>query len=321
MADGTDIEFGNCELTDNHDFLQLAHAYETRIHNSFVDNFNDDGLEPGPQRERGRIFIYQNFITRVLSPFTAHGKKPQPVVTEPGSGVYIYRNIVDLRRGTYKSPPEKEDPTGAYLDHETDLIAHDHGSPVHPNYYVYQNTFLMQSPYRGYFDFTWGAHTKSTTRRVFNNLFIQVQGMPGLNVSGTSADDDFQSDGNLLWSLKNGPSITDDVFAKFRKSAIVEKSKQYYAPGWAANDVFADPKLMSLDAKGTLPLDARLQPGSPAIDAGVTLPVDWPDPLRAADKGKPDIGAIPVSADAPSFGVHGRIKMPLPTAPGSFQPG
>ena len=34
------------------------------------------------------------------------------------------------------------------------------------------------------------------------------------------------------------------------------------------------------------------------INAGVPLPVDWPDPLRAADKGKPDIGALPLGADA-----------------------
>jgi hypothetical protein len=321
MADGNEIEFGNCELTDNHDFLQLSKAYETRIHNCFVDNFNDDGFEPGPQRERGRIFIYQNYVTRVLSPFTAHGKKPNPVVTEPGSGVYVYRNIVDLRRGTYKSPPLKSDPSGAYLDRETEILDHDHGSPVHPNYYVYQNTFIMQSPWRGYFDFTWGANTKATTRRVFNNLFVQVHGIPGLNVSGTSAGDDFQTDGNLIWSLRDGPSVVGDLFAKFHTSPLVERSKQRYAPGWAASDVFADPKLMSLDAKGTLPLDARLQAGSPAIDAGVTLPVDWPDPLHAADKGKPDIGAIPASADAPSFGVHGRIKMPLPVTPGSYDAG
>ncbi len=321
MANGADIEFANCELTDNHDFLQLSSAYETKIHGCFVDNFNDDGFEPGPQREKGRIFIYQNYVSRVLSPFTAHGKKPKPVVTEPGSGVYIYRNIVDLRRGTYKSPPEKSDPSGEYTDRETELLNHDHGSPVHPNYYVYQNTFIMRNGvFRGYYDFTWGAATRSTTTRVFNNLFIQMAGLPGLNTFGTSADDDFQSDGNLLWSVKDGPSIVGDVFAKFRAMPIVEKSKQRYAAGWSAHDIFADPKFVSLDAKGQAPLDVRLQQGSPAIDAGVTLPVEFPDPVHPADKGKPDIGAIPFGAEAPGFGINGRIKLPLPAGAGAYAP-
>ena len=34
-----------------------------------------------------------------------------------------------------------------------------------------------------------------------------------------------------------------------------------------------------------------------AIDAGVEIPAEWPDPLRKMDKGKPDIGALPLGAD------------------------
>src|SRR5262249_25296967 len=149
----------------------------------------------------------------------------------------------------------------------------------HPNYYVYHNTFLLSgNAFRGYYAFAWGAHTRGTTRRVFNNLFVQVEGVPGLNFSGASADDDFQADGNLLWGLKDGPKVQGDVFAKFRRSSLFEASKKRYPPGWGANDRFADPKFVWSNAD-----DLRLREDSPAIDAGVELPADWPDPLRKLD--------------------------------------
>lgn len=308
MAGGTGFEFARCELTDNHDFITLQQVEDVRIHDSYVDNFNDDGFEPGPKRERGQIHIYQNYISRCLSPFTAHGKKPVPVTAVPDSGVYIYRNVVDLRRGTYKSTPEQPDPSGAFLNHPTEILAHDHGSPVHPIYYVYQNTFLMQSGgWRGYYDFTWGGHMRSSTRRVFNNLFVQSDGLPGLNVTMLSADDDFQSDGNLVWGVKDGPKFTGEFFGKFRQSPIFEASKKQYAPGWGANDRFADPKFVSLDVSGKNSLDPRLQDDSPAIRAGVMLPAGWPDPLRSGGDARPDIGALPHGSKPFAVGIHGRI--------------
>jgi hypothetical protein len=44
------------------------------------------------------------------------------------------------------------------------------------------------------------------------------------------------------------------------------------------------------------PIDPGLQPSSPAIDAGVALPAEWPDPVRDRDPGKPDLGALPAGA-------------------------
>lgn len=281
-----------------------------RFHHNYVDNFNDDGLEPGPKRPHGHIFIYQNLISRCLSPFTAHGKKPVPVTSDPGSGVYIFRNIVDLRRGTYKSPPEKADPSGAYLDEPTDLIAHDHGSPVHPNYYVYQNTFLMRSgPFRGYYAFTWGAHTQETTRRVFNNLFVQMEGQTKLNFTALHAADDFQSDGNLFWSVQEGSkeAASGDLFAVFRQSALFEASKKQYPGGWAAHDRFIDPKFVSLTMDQSAPVKLELQSDSPAAASGVVIPAQWEDPLRPSNGAAPDIGALPVGGSPLRVGMSGRI--------------
>ena len=53
-----------------------------------------------------------------------------------------------------------------------------------------------------------------------------------------------------------------------------------------------DPKFVDLE-KG----DLRLTKNSPAVDAGVPVPKEWPDPLRQSDEGKPDVGALPLGAE------------------------
>ena len=93
---------------------------------------------------------------------------------------------------------------------------------------------------RDYYAFCWGGQSRGTTRRVFNNIFVQDEGLPGLNFGGLKADDDFQADANLLWGFKDGPTQTADYFAKFRKSSLFEASKKQYPPGWGANDRLAD---------------------------------------------------------------------------------
>lgn len=293
FAEGRDFEIAHCELTDHHDCITFHGLDGLKLHHNLIDNFNDDGIEPGPKKARGTTLVYQNLITRVLNPFTAHANKPTPVEAEPGSGLFVFRNVVDLRQGTYKGPPTEPDPSGKFLNEPTQLICHDHGSPIHAVYYVYHNTFLLhQKAFRDYYAFAWGGHTRGTTRRVFNNIFVQVEGLPGLNFTGTGADDDFQTDANLLWGVQDRPAQLDDFFTKFRKSPLFEASKKQYPPGWGANDRVADPQFVSLDAN-----DFRLQRGSPAIDAGIGIPSEWPDPLRESDKGRPDLGAFPIGAE------------------------
>jgi hypothetical protein len=52
-----------------------------------------------------------------------------------------------------------------------------------------------------------------------------------------------------------------------------------------------------------------LEKDSPAIDAGQPVPEKWPDPLRASDADKPDIGALPFGGKAWGVGVDGRIPL------------
>lgn len=304
VVEGRDIELAQSEFTDHHDFLQCEHVDGLRFHHNWVDNIDDDGFEPGPKQARGKWLIYQNLVTRTLNPFTAHANKPIQVDAEPGSGLYVFRNVFDFRHGTYKSPPSEADPSGKYLDHPTTMICHNHGSPTCAVYYIYHNTFLMpDAGFRGYGYLTWGSEARWTTRRVFNNVFLQVAGAPGMNFSAQTGDNDFEADGNLLWSALEGPSITSDIFAKFRASPLFAASKQRYPAGWGAHDRFADPQFIAFDPAAKAKEDFRLQQGSPAINAGQPLPADWPDVLRAADAGAPDIGALPLGAEPPVFGI------------------
>jgi hypothetical protein len=141
------IEIAWCEFTDDHDFAFLRYAKNLQFHHNFVDNFNDDGLECGPKLRWQTLFIYQNRIGRCLIPLTQHEieKDESPLDHDPGSGVYLYRNIIDLRGGTYKGPPPEPDASGSYLHEEGHLVG-DHGGPIWPVMHVYHNTCLRHTP-------------------------------------------------------------------------------------------------------------------------------------------------------------------------------
>src|SRR5206468_1429547 len=131
---------------------------------------------------------------------------------------------------------------------------------------------------------------RNTERDVFNNVFVQMDRVPGVMFTAMKQAENLREGGNLLWGAKQGPTLTGDPFAKFRASPLFVGSQQYFPPGWTTLDRVADPKFVSL------PDDLRLQPGSPAIDAGQPVPPEWPDPLRDADQGLPDIGTLPLGA-------------------------
>jgi hypothetical protein len=290
-------EIAYSEFTDNHDGLVLSSVRGLRFHHNRVDNFNDDGiyltsLRAAPPRD---VQIAQNHFSRCLTTF-AFAVSSKKGATEVGPGVHIFRNVFDLRQKTSDGPPRD-----AAADAKTTLddwsrharLVGDHGSPTWEPMFFYHNTVITANPaFRNYYGAGLGGHTAKTRRRVFNNIFVQIDGNPGLAFG--SASDDVQADGNLLWSPKAGPGAGGDYLAAFRRSKLFDASKKQYAPGWCAGDRFADPLFVSL-ADGAK-LDVRLREGSPATDGGVEVPADWPDPLRKLDRGKPDVGAMPLGA-------------------------
>jgi hypothetical protein len=306
------IEFANCEFTDGHDFAFFRFAKSLQFHHNFVDNFNDDGLECGPKLREQNIFIWQNRIGAITSPLTQHEnyKDESPLDYDPKSGEFIYRNVFDLRAGIYRTPPMQADPTGEYLSAEGHLIG-DHGSPIYPVIHFYHNTVLRQTPvFRGYFLFAMGPEAMNHTERdVFNNIFVQMNGLPGANITRRKEAEALHEGGNLLWGVKEGPAFKGDLFAKFRASPLFQESRKQYEPGWTTNDRLADPKFIKPPVERVVATDLRLQPDSPAVKAGLPVPAEWPDPLRGAGNGPPDIGAIPLGAAAWGVGVEGRIPL------------
>jgi len=306
-----DIEFANCEFTDDHDFAFLRYARSLRFHHNFVDNFNDDGIECGSKLRWHTFHIHHNRIGACLGVFQQHeiDKDESPATHDPDTGMYVYRNIFDQRAGVYYHLPREPDPSGEFLHHEGHLLS-DHGSPLYPVMRAYHNTFLRRNPaYRNYFLFGLGAvGLRDTQRDVFNNIFVQAGQIPGAVILGKEARP-MREGGNLLWGIAEGPLGTADPFSRLRKSPLFQNSKKVYEPGWTTQDIVADPRFVALHKDRREPSDLRLSGGSPAIDAGLKLPPGWPDPFREVDNGKPDIGAVPSGGKPWGVGVDGRISV------------
>jgi hypothetical protein len=291
-----DFEIAYCELTDGHDGPFVGTVLGLKFHHNLVDNFNDDGIYLMAMGTGGDVHIYQNILSRCLTTFSFAGNHPV------GKGVFIYRNVIDLRRPVpYFQPSGPDDtrfrtPEGGWRYPSFGRVASDHGGPTWEPIRFYHNTVILaESAWRGYYGGSWGGHTHGTQRWVFNNVFVHLKGMPGLTFA--SADDFVQADHNLHWGVQEGPAFKRDFFARFRRSTTFAKSKRHYPPGWASHDLFADPLLTRLVADWKKPVDVRPKPGSPVVDAGLPLPADWPDPLSKADRNQPDLGALPLGAE------------------------
>ena len=318
-----DWEFAHNEFTDGHDFFWMRYVKNLKFHHNLVDNFNDDGLEFGPKTRDQEIYIYQNLVSRCQLTLTAHeiAKDESPLDADPESGVYLCRNIFDLRGKLYHSPPRDADATANFTEGE---LCSDHGGPIWAQFYFYHNTVLRNGPSRdNSYAFGLGARgLRHTKRRVFNNIFVQeeqprarqnAKKKVGLNLAlrQKPSDIDLQIDGNLFWVREDSASLREVFFDAFRRSPVFEESKQQYEPGWTANDLFADPKFRSLPTGGMGLADLSLQTGSPAVNSGMTLPAQWPDPLREQDQDQPDRGALPLGVGPWTVGIDGRIPVVL----------
>jgi hypothetical protein len=326
--DNRDFELAYCEFTDSVDGVFVGSVRNLRFHHNLLDNVTDDGLflTAGTAYDGvtsgGNIHIYQNLLSRCLTTFAfgvGHGR--QKVLADrvqTGAGVNIYRNVFDYRRPLLyhqpRSADEKQEVTSK------GRFASDHGSPAWEPMNIYHNTILADDAPR----YTYGTYGlangmgKGTTRRVFNNIVVQTEALPGATLPPATTD--FQADCNVFWSLTQGSTFQGDFWGKFRRSPAFADSKKKYPPGWGVRDIFADPKLVCVSRRWQDPIDMRLAEDSPAIDAGIAIPKDWPDPLRGVDPGNPDIGALPFGAVPWHVGVRGRLTMfgqnkPLAQAP------
>lgn len=297
-----DWDLSYSEFTDGHDGVYLSGA-NIRFHHNRVDNMQDDGIylsSPTPYFS-DRIFIYQNLITRVFSAFSCHSHGG------PDGAIYIYRNVVDMRQGAQFSRPSPKEPQGQVFSGHIFLV---HGRELFgiESIYFYQNTFICPALSGGYAMRTWVNTTSRTARRVFNNLFVYLNGYPGPDPVG-APEDDMQIDGNLHWCPVPGAKPLADYFERVRSCKGSLKNKAKYPPGWEASSFIADPKFMAFELSPAGKNDYRLQKDSPAVGKGVLLPAEWEDPLRQKGGGRPDMGAIPLGSESPRYGRE-RVSLP-----------
>lgn len=271
----TDIEIDHTEFSDHHNGPGIASSNETcDFHHNLVDNMNDDGLFLQPRHPTRVVRVFQNHFLGAVSylPFSAGG---QGVVSAEDAGVYVYRNFFDLRRGVYGGPPTRD-------NHGRDvfrrgLLTNEHSNSIRPDVYFYHNTIaLYDSREHDYYLANLGSDYAGADFRVYNNILILVAGRPRQNIRAEPGN--FESRNNLQWGVTNASS------------------------GSLPGDVHADPMLVAFSADWRDDTDIHLQAGSPAIDAGFPIPAEWPDALRAHERGAPDIGAVPFGLSGTTFG-------------------
>lgn len=306
-----DFEFGYCEFTDSVDGVFVGGVRNVKIHHNFFDNITDDGIfltsgtgfdgvTPG-----GNVQITQNLFAHCLTCFAfgvGHGRqRATEKGFQTGAGVNVSRNIFDLRDVIRYHQPQGPDGVQELTSHGR--VAGDHGSPAWEPMNFYHNTVLFHTDRITNYLMSAGTG-RGTKRRVFNNIIVESEKLPAAIFPKN--DHDFAADANLQWSAGK-ENASANPFGKFRASKPFADSKTQYPAGWGANDRYADPKFAAYSTDGKQPVDVTLKPESPAVDAGLPVPADWPDPLRAIDKGKPDVGAIPAGAEPWHVGVRGRL--------------
>ena len=289
--DRWEIAYSN--FSDAHDGLYLG-AINVQFHHNVIENLQDDGIYLSPMYHRHRldkkdpeIHIYQNYFGGMLTALAFGGTE-----SETRDKVFIFRNIFDLRSPVNTGrPTTKKAEAGASFG----KVIGDHGSPPWSAMNIYHNTFIAQEASRDVAMATLGGSKAGNPRRVFNNIYLHLDRLPAY--VPPSAMSNAVEDGNLYWALRADAKSAAAPFARYRASPEFAESKKLYPAGSSSNSLAAPPRFMTMD-----PVDFRLTKASPAIDAGVPIPETWPDPLRDRDKGKPDIGALPLDGEKPQYG-------------------
>ncbi|MFN4257818.1 MAG: DUF1565 domain-containing protein [Gemmataceae bacterium] len=282
-----DWEIAYCEFCDAHDGPYLG-GVNLRFHHNWVHTLQDDGIYLSPMYEpssylKTEIHVYQNLFSGCLTTLAFGGSE------ETKDVIYIYRNIFDLRAPIPTSRPSSRNPQGGY---SSGKIIGDHGSPPWPTMYIYHNTVIASAARFGDMSLL-GSATSERPRRLFNNIIVHLDRLPALRVPSVEAA---HFDGNLYGAPNVDEKQAAAFFQRFRATPAYAESKKVYPPGCTTHSRVADPRFSQLTADATVKNDYRLTKNSPAVNAGVPLPADWPDPLRDQDQGQPDIGALPLGA-------------------------
>jgi hypothetical protein len=281
-------EISHCEFADGHDGVYLG-GMNMRFHHNRVHHTQDDGIYLSPMypryaKQRAQIHLYQNYVGSCLTALAFGG--PETTNTDE---VCFFRNLVELRTPIPTGRPREKDaaPTFSF-----GKVIGDHGSPPWSAMKVYHNTFVAEERSRtSDMVLTAGAHAERP-KYVFNNILLHRGGLPPHLALNSPFG---QQDGNLYWGPL-GSHSPGSYFDRYRKSPAFQQSKEVYPDGFESHSLVADPQLAAVSEDPARPSDYSLRDGSPAIDSGVKIPGDWPDPLRGHDRGAPDLGCLPLGA-------------------------
>lgn len=282
-----DWEISYCDFTDAHDGLYLG-GIQMRFHHNRVTNMQDDGVYLSPMYVRSgmlpkaNVHLFQNYFGGCLTALAFGGLEPTT------DNVYLYRNVFDLRPPVLTGRPTTASPKAGF---SAGKLIGDHGSPPWSTRYSYHNTFVMAEPARSADMDLVGVSIPSRPSHAFNNLFVHLARLPAARM--LEPESGVASDGNLYWQPGLDANEGEKFFARYRSSPLFEQSKKVHANGFESRSLVSDPKFVKLANDAKTDNDYRLADGSLAVDAGVDVSKDWPDPLRGNDSGRPDLGALP----------------------------
>ncbi len=281
-------EISHCEFTDSHDGPYLG-GVSLKFHHNLIDGTQDDGVYLSPMyprhlfmRDGAEIHIYQNIFRGCLTALAFGGSE------DTRDHVFIYRNLFDLRPAVLTGRPSVRD---RELRTSHGKLMGDHGSPPWSAMTIYHNTIIAREPARDASMAALGAVRAEHPRQTFNNLFVHLEKLPAFTppIAGLP----IEADGNLYWTPGTTEQTAAGFFQRYRQSKDFAAQKDKSPNGLSERSLVADPRFAMPDLDAAT-FDFRLSRESPAVNSGVSLPSEWPDPLRELDKDGPDRGAIPL---------------------------
>lgn len=293
-------EISYCEFTDSHDGPYLG-GVSVKFHHNLIEGTQDDGIYLSPMYPRhlfmgggAEIHIHQNIFRGCLTALAFGGSE------DTRDRVFIYRNLFDLRPAVLTGRPSVRD---RELRVSHGKLMGDHGSPPWSAMTIYHNTILAKEQARDASMAALGGVRSGLPRRTFNNLFVHLGKLPGF--VPPTLDQPVEADGNLYWAPGTDEKTAAALFQLYRQSKDYAAQKEKSPKGVSDRSLVADPRFAISDLNADA-FDFRLSRESPAVNSGVPLPNDWPDPMRELDKDEPDRGAIPFGAAPLEVGRQAR---------------
>jgi hypothetical protein len=324
----TNTTVTHCEFVNGHDVALFGTGFE--FSRNWINNINDDALFAETE-DASSFQIFENVFTQCLVAISLAKEKA-------GNGVFVYRNLIDLRSPTAKVRPRPVDGPKS-LHHGQLFKGNQPDGPID----FFHNTVVLKDQ-TGASSF---AHFRSyhgeSRRRAFNNIFVAVNSVPLSDIfisylpsptwpSATDGNCFFRlgpfTDKDLLHhneydfagskhpgrqfksliELRGAPAQPDGTLA-VEPSEFFIHSQTTYPPGYEASSISDDPRFQSFDATAGVTSpddDFRLSWDSPARQAGVELPEELSSLHQTPPGERPAIGCFQLDAPPLMVGVDGR---------------